>query len=128
MQSSGLAINLITKSGSNVFKGSAMTTFENDKMQASNVTEELFNAGANGFLSGAPIQKIANYSIEYGGPIIKDRLWFWGSADYQDINVGVVNFFDANKGSSARDLWRHRRRGRLSGAITYDNLDRSRAA
>ena len=68
VQSSGLAINLITKSGSNVFKGSAMTTFENDKMQSSNVTEELFNAGANGFLSGAPIQKIANYSIEYRRP------------------------------------------------------------
>ena len=123
VQSSGLAINLITKSGSNVFKGSAMTTFENDKMQSSNVTEELFNAGANGFLSGAPIQKIANYSIEYGGPIIKDRLWFWGSADYQDINIGVVNFFDVNKGQFCADLVAAQKARSLSGAITYDNLD-----
>ena len=45
VQSSGLSINLVTKSGSNVFKGSAMATFANDKMQASNVTEELFDAG-----------------------------------------------------------------------------------
>ena len=31
VQSSGLAINLVTKSGSNVFKGTAMATYENDK-------------------------------------------------------------------------------------------------
>ncbi len=38
VQSSGLAINLVTKSGSNVFKGTAIATYENDTMQASNVT------------------------------------------------------------------------------------------
>ncbi|HEX6323495.1 MAG TPA: carboxypeptidase-like regulatory domain-containing protein, partial [Vicinamibacterales bacterium] len=42
IQSAGLFINLITKSGSNVFKGSAVGTFENDDMQARNVTRELF--------------------------------------------------------------------------------------
>jgi Carboxypeptidase regulatory-like domain len=123
VQSSGLAINLVTKSGSNVFKGTAMATYENDNMQASNVTPELFAAGANGFLSGAPIQKIAVYSFEYGGPILKDKLWFWGSADYQDINVGVVNFFDANKGQFCSDLVAAQKARTLAGAITYDNLD-----
>jgi hypothetical protein len=123
VQSSGLAINLVTKSGSNVFKGTAMATYENDKMQASNVTPELFAAGANGFLSGAPIQKIAVYSFEYGGPILKDKLWFWGSADYQDINVGVVNFFDASKGQFCADLVAAQKARNLGGQITYDNLD-----
>ncbi|HXT69971.1 MAG TPA: hypothetical protein VN700_09465 [Vicinamibacterales bacterium] len=31
VQSTGLFINLVTKSGSNVFKGSALGTFENDR-------------------------------------------------------------------------------------------------
>ena len=123
VQSSGLSINLVTKSGSNVFKGTAMATYENDRMQSRNVTQELFNAGANGFLSGSPIQKIAVYSFEYGGPIVKDRLWFWGSADYQDINVGVLNFFDANKGQFCADLVAAQRARNLAGAITYNNLD-----
>ena len=104
VQSSGLAINLVTKSGSNVFKGTFNGTFENDKMQSDNVTEELFNAGANGFLSGNPLKKIANYSIEAGGPIKKDKLWYWGAVDRQDINVGVTNFFDASLGSFCQDL------------------------
>src|SRR6188508_103360 len=68
VQSSGLSINLVTKSGSNVFKGSAVGTFENDHTQANNVTEELFNAGSNGLLSGNPIKRITNASFEMGGP------------------------------------------------------------
>ena len=38
VQSSGLSINLVTKSGSNVFKGTAVATFENDATQGNNVT------------------------------------------------------------------------------------------
>ena len=48
-------------------------------MQAQNVTKELFDAGANGFLSGNPLKKIGVYAIEAGGPIKKDRLWYWGA-------------------------------------------------
>src|SRR5688572_17984054 len=97
VQSSGLSINLVTKSGSNTFKGSAVGTFENDKMQNNNVTEEQFVKGTSGFLSGAPIKKIYNISGEYGGPIIKNRLWWWVAADKQFIDAGVVNFFDRSK-------------------------------
>ena len=71
-------------------------TFENDTMQGQNVTKALFDAGANGFLSGNPLKKIADYSVEAGGPILKDKLWFWGAVDQQDINVGIINFFDAS--------------------------------
>jgi hypothetical protein len=48
VQSSGLSINLVSKSGSNVFKGTAVATFENDAMQANNVTPELFYSGTSG--------------------------------------------------------------------------------
>ena len=122
VQSSGLAINLVTKSGSNTFKGSFNGTFENAKMQGDNVTEALFNAGANGFLSGNPLKRIANYSIEAGGPVKKDRLWWWAAADAQDINVGITNFFDANLGSFCNDLITAQKNSQLAGAITYGNL------
>jgi hypothetical protein len=124
VQSSGLSINLITKSGSNVFRGSAVGTFGNDTMQARNVTKELFDAGANGFLSGSPLQKISVYSVEYGGPIVRNRLWFWAAADKQDINTGVLNFFDPKRGSFCSDLVAAQKSRALAGAITYDNLDK----
>jgi hypothetical protein len=125
VQSSGLSINLVTKSGSNVFKGSALGFFSNDKTQGNNVSEELFNAGSNGFLSGNPIKRITNYSFEYGGPIMKNRLWFWGAADNQDINAGVVNFFDAGGGQLCQDLIAAQRTGAaaLRSLVTYDKLE-----
>ena len=98
VQSSGLSINLVTKSGSNVFKGSGVVTYENDATQGNNVSQDQFNAGQNGFVSGNPIHSIGNYSAEFGGPIMKNKLWFWGALDKQNINVGTVNFFDASKG------------------------------
>ena len=118
VQSSGLSINLVSKSGSNVFKGTAVATFENDSMQTNNVTPELFYAGSNGLLSGNPVQKIAVYSVEYGGPIMRNRLWFWGAADKQDINAGVVNFFDPNKGSYCQQLQAAQKAGKLGSAVT----------
>jgi len=100
VQSSGVFINLITKSGSNVLKGSADTTFENASMQGQNVTQAQFNTAigtsATG-LSGNPLHRVANYDGDIGGPIMKNKLWFWGSTDYQDINVGVANFFNLNQ-------------------------------
>ena len=125
VQSSGLSINLVTKSGSNVFKGSGVVTYENDATQGNNVSEELFNAGSNGFLSGNPIKSIGNYSAEYGGPIVKNKLWFWAAADKQDINVGVVNFFDAGGGQFCNALIAAQRAGSaaLRALVTYDKLN-----
>ncbi|CAN5835036.1 hypothetical protein BH18ACI5_BH18ACI5_04960 [soil metagenome] len=122
VQTSGININLVTKSGSNVFKGTSNVTFENDKMQSGNVTEELFNAGANGFLSGNPLKRIGVYSGEVGGPIVKNRLWWWVAADKQDINAGVSNFFDANAGGFCQDLIAAQKNRVLGTAITYGNL------
>ncbi|HVD91095.1 MAG TPA: carboxypeptidase regulatory-like domain-containing protein [Vicinamibacterales bacterium] len=125
VQSSGLSINLVTKSGSNVFKGSAVGTFENDATQGQNVTKALFDAGSNGFLSGNPIKRIGVYSVEYGGPILKNKLWFWGAADKQDINAGVTNFFDATAGQFCQDLITAQRTGAsaLRALVTYDKLN-----
>ena len=125
VQSSGLSINLVTKSGSNVFKGTAVATFENDAMQGNNVTPELFYAGTNGLLSGNPIQKIAVYSVEYGGPIMRNRLWWWAAADKQDINAGVVNFFDASKGSYCQRA-RHGAEGRITLRCASGDLRQAR--
>jgi len=122
VQSGGVAINLVTKSGSNVFKGTLNGTFENDRMQAQNVTQALFNAGAGGFLSGNPIKKIDVYTAEYGGPILRNKFWFWGSYGVQDINVGIINFFDAGGGQFCSDLVAAQKARTLSSLVTYDKL------
>jgi hypothetical protein len=124
VQSSGLSINLVTKSGSNVFKGTALATYENDAMQGGNVTREMFYSGTSGLLSGNPIKSISNYSAEYGGPIKRNRLWWWVAADKQDINTGVINFFNPDGGAFCQSLIAAQRQGgsALTNAITYEQL------
>ena len=130
VQSSGLSINIVTKSGSNVFKGTAHGTFENASMEANNVSLSQFNQAntansANGFLSGNPIKKIAVFDGDYGGPIMKNKLWFWGSYSNQNINDGIANFFDPSLGSYCQQLDQAVRSKNLagSGLITYDKLN-----
>jgi hypothetical protein len=129
VQSSGLSINIVTKSGSNVFKGTSHGTFENASMEANNVSLSEFNqanvpGSANGFLSGNPIKKIAVFDADYGGPIMKNKLWFWGSYSNQNINDGIANFFDPSLGDYCKQLDQAIRSKNLagSGLISYDKL------
>ncbi len=89
VQSSGVSINLVTRSGGNTFRGSSRFYVVDDNLQDANISPELRAQGAG---SGNPIRNIRDYGAEVGGPIRKNRAWFWGAAGYQDIRVGVVGF------------------------------------
>src|SRR6185312_8119900 len=89
-QTGGVGINLVTKSGSDRFKGSSRLYVTDDAAEANNISDSLRKQGAT---SGNPIQNIKDYGVEAGGPIKKGRAWVWGSYGKQDINVGVINFY-----------------------------------
>ena len=89
-QTGGVGINLVTKSGTDRFKGNARFLVTDDSMQGDNITPELKAQGAG---SGAPIQNIKDYGFDVGGPIAKGKLWYWGSYGTQDIKTGVVGFY-----------------------------------
>ena len=59
-------------------------------VEADNVTDEIRAQGGG---SGAPIQNINDFGFEVGGPIKRDKLWYWGSYGKKDVKVGVVNFY-----------------------------------
>ena len=95
IQTSGLNINLISKSGSNVFKGTFSGAYEDDNMQWRNVTRDMFYGGGTLTtpLTGTPMIKNYEYGGDAGGPIIRNRLWYWGAARKNLINNTVVGFF-----------------------------------
>ena len=90
MSSPGVAVNLVTKSGTDTFRGSSRYYITDQKLESVNVTDALRLQGAT---SGNPIQNIKDYGIELGGPIKKGRAWAWGSYGKQDIKIGVNNFY-----------------------------------
>lgn len=95
IQTSGVNINMITKSGSNVFKGSARGTYAGKELQWNNVSRDMFYGGGTTTtpLAGNPMKQVSEYGFEVGGPIFRNRLWYWGAYAKSDINVGVAGFF-----------------------------------
>src|SRR5687767_8354796 len=89
-QTGGVGINLVTKSGTDRFKGNGRFLVTDQALQGDNITEELRAAGAG---SGAPIQNIRDYGFDVGGPLKKGKVWYWGSYGTQDIKTGVVGFY-----------------------------------
>jgi hypothetical protein len=89
VQSGGVSVNLVTKSGGNTLRGSGRFLFVDDSLSSNNITDELRRQNA-GF--GNPIRSIKDYGAEVGGPILRNKAWFWGSYGVQDIQVGVVGF------------------------------------
>jgi hypothetical protein len=93
MATSGIGINFVTKRGTNAFHGSARYFIAHDKLQSGNLPSELLNdprlQNPDGtFRDKADhIDQVTDYGAELGGPLVKDKLWFWGSYGKQDIRL-----------------------------------------
>jgi hypothetical protein len=100
VQTGGLNINMISKSGSNVFKGTFSAGYEDDNMQWKNVSREQFYGGGTTTapLTGTPMIKNYEYGGDVGGPIIRNRLWYLFAARKNMINNTVVGFFQDKPG------------------------------
>jgi len=71
----GAAFNVVTKSGSNQFKGGLNAYWFDDSLVDSNIN----------FDSEYPeyhVNEFTDISATLGGPFVKDRLWFYGSYEY----------------------------------------------
>jgi hypothetical protein len=84
VQTPGAQLNMVTKRGTNDFKGSLHSFHTSSSYQA---TPKIPSEAA-GYLSTInQIDKIDDNEGEIGGPILKDRLWFWGAYGKQNINI-----------------------------------------
>ncbi len=81
----GVQINMIPHDGGNEFRGSVFATGANSGMQSGNLTSDLV---ALGFKVQNRIRDVYDMNLTLGGPILKDRLWFfstfrrWSSNNY----------------------------------------------
>ncbi len=79
----GAIVNVITKSGTNTFSGSAKAIVNNDKWDAD-------NKGVNR-LTGLPWNRtkfdkdVYRYTVTLGGPFWKDHLWFFGAYEWATV-------------------------------------------
>jgi len=76
---SGFTVNFVPKDGGNTFKFSASGVFANDSLQSDNLTDEL---RARGLTTGTKVLKTFDAVATLGGPIKRDRLWFFAATRY----------------------------------------------
>jgi hypothetical protein len=73
-RNSGAQVSLVTRSGGNDFHGSAFEFLRNDKLDARPF-----------FAPTRPTLRFNNFGYSFGGPIIKDKLFFFGGQEWKYI-------------------------------------------
>ncbi|MEO8257903.1 MAG: carboxypeptidase regulatory-like domain-containing protein [Acidobacteriota bacterium] len=99
----GLRINLVPKEGGNSFRGSVFATGVNAAWQTSNLSQELIDKGLP-----QPNEMKRAYDINpsFGGPVIREKLWFFSSARWQQNQNYVAGLFaNANAGDPTKWLY-----------------------
>ena len=91
----GPAMNIVPRTGGNTFTGHLFATGFNQSMRSSNFTERIIEAGLT-----APNQVNYNYDTSFssGGPIIRDRLWYFGMVYYRGSGNDISMFHNKNAG------------------------------
>ena len=79
----GGGINAITKSGTNTFKGTAYTYFRNKHMHGNVINDSTLNRFD---------EKKNIYGFTLGGPIIKDKLFFFVNYEYEKSPEEVIKY------------------------------------
>jgi Carboxypeptidase regulatory-like domain len=74
---SGAVFNVVTRQGGNTFKGDANFYFMNQSLTGRNTTEAQDD--------GLPYHRdeFKDVTAQLGGPVVKDKFWFFGSFQYQ---------------------------------------------
>ncbi|MGB6946713.1 MAG: carboxypeptidase-like regulatory domain-containing protein, partial [Bryobacteraceae bacterium] len=89
MPSPGAQINFIVKSGGNMFHGDFYQDYENPDFQGHNISQTQLDEGAG---QGTRITTYHDTNGDVGGPIMKDKLWFFTAARYQTIGTTVTGY------------------------------------
>ena len=86
---SGMAFQIITKSGGNDFHGDGLAAWQGQNLQGNNIDDELRQKGVTG---GNPMDHYYDVNGSLGGRILRDRLWFFGSARRKEYGQEVLGY------------------------------------
>lgn len=89
-QSPGATLSFVVKSGSNKFAGAYLLAWQDGAFQGNNVTDSLrqqgFDPGNNKFT------RYNDVSLDLGGPIVRDKLWFYAAYGYNYSGLLIPGF------------------------------------
>jgi hypothetical protein len=148
IESGGILVNIVPKQGGNLFHGGFFGNFANQNMQANNYTAAL---KAQGLLAPQPVKLLSDVNPTFGGPIMRDKLWFFqayrdkrnevygdpGTKGYNLNPTGWTFIPDSSrppvltqiiKDSATRVTWQATEKQRLAVFFDYNDRDEPRAS
>ena len=98
-ETAGLVMNVVPKTGGNSIHGSMFYSGSGEKLQSDN-TE------GKGVAAPTPLSKIYDVNGAVGGPIKRDRLWYFATARTQgSTRVNANQFYNMNAGDATKWLY-----------------------
>jgi hypothetical protein len=96
-QGDGPQTNFVPRDGGNVFSGSFSSDFGHKNLQGDNISDELRDRGA---ARPGELRKLYDVGGGVGGPIARDRIWFFASSRYQEASTYAPgNYFNKLAGT-----------------------------
>jgi hypothetical protein len=89
-RSSGVLSNTIPKEGGNTFRGSLFANFASSGFQSDNLSDDLI---AQGLKATPHVNKLWDFNPTIGGPIVQDKLWFYGGFRFSGAQNYINNMF-----------------------------------
>lgn len=113
----GPSLSIIPKSGGNTLKGAAYLSGVSKGMVGSNYSEELRAAGLN---TPGKLLKQWDFTFGIGGPIMKDRIWYYVTARDEGQHRSIPNIFpNLNAGDPTKFLYVPDRTREVRGAESW---------
>jgi len=117
--SGGLVIKLVPKTGGNSTLGSLFASGTGEKLQSDNLTPALKNQGVT---AASPLSKVYDVSGTMGGPIARDRLWYFVTAHRGGSTTGSTDvYYNLNAGDPAKWLFAPDKRRRAYSDRLFEN-------
>ena len=90
VQAGGVRLNMIPKDGGNTFKGAGFFGGTAGTWQSNNIDDGL---RAKGLRQPNGIEHVQDFNASFGGPIIRNRLWFFSTTRHVSVDEKVANAF-----------------------------------
>lgn len=84
----GVRMNMIPREGGNRISGDYKASYRPGTWQSSNLTGRHVDRGLR---AGNAIDRIFDTTLSLGGPIVKDKVWFFTSGRYFTVNNYIAN-------------------------------------
>jgi hypothetical protein len=95
----GPVMSIVPRTGGNTMRGSFYANWSNSNLQGGNLTPELLEAGLT---EPGSLQRLWDVNGSFGGPIVKDRVWYYATSRYQgNRKYATSMFYNRNTGNPA---------------------------